>query len=245
MAQPILGPKWENMNQTLWPGESHGIISDCPNPHCDYNLTPQDESDAEMVGGRFNCPQCGWSWNIMSEDTRDRTRSGMSLAEMGQLGEAVVKQYATEMKTIPEVGQILWESPGYQDPIDLVAGDYAIEVKSLHSESFPRYKIAADPGSGATRADIIRKKHERMAQLSQHLGKALNAGMIGVRLNFYTNRADFFFAPEYKDRLMTAMKHVGYTDFTKLNPFKRPEDVQSMSLPQQGETVGDDSDIPF
>lgn len=243
----LLGPKWEQMNQNLWPGESHGVTSDCPNPYCDYNLTQQDVNDAEYVGGAFTCPQCGWKYDLspmLSGEQRERTRSGMSLTEMGQLGEQVVKQYATEMNGLPGLGQLRWEAPEYNDPIDLVAGDYALEVKSLHSESFPRYKIAADPGSGARRADVIRKKHERMQQLAQHLGTPLTPGLLGVRLNFYTNRADFFFAPEYKDRLMTAMEHIGYTDFTSLNPFKNPEDVASQSLPAQGETMGDD-DIPF
>jgi len=246
MPAPVTGPKWERLKQELWPGEFHGIDSDCPNPYCDYNLTPEDIQDAEYANGKFTCPQCRWSWNLMSdpEDTRDRTRTGMTLGEMGKLGEDVVKQYAKEMQGIPEIGQLIWESPVYNDPIDLVAGDYAIEVKSLHSEVFPRFKIAADPGSGMKRADVIRKKIQRMAELSNHLGKQLYPGMIGVRLNFYTARADFFFAPEYKDRLMTAMQHVGFTDFSKLNPFKRPEDVQKMSLPAQGET-SDYSDIPF
>jgi len=243
------------LQNKLWPGEVHGVEGDCPNPYCDYKLTSQDISDAEWAGGNFTCPNCGWKWNIgteMWDDTnRTQTRSGMSLTEMGKLGEEVVKQYAKEMNGLPGLGQLLWESPTYNDPIDLVAGDYALEVKSLHSESFPRFKIAADPGqindegNKMTRSEVIRKKHERMQELSTHLERPLSPGVLGVRLNFYTNRADFFFAPEYKDRMMSAMQHVGYTDFSSLNPFKRPEDVQKSTLPAQGETVGDDSDIPF
>jgi hypothetical protein len=250
MAQPILGPKWETLKTNLWPGETHGVSSDCPNPYCNYDLTPQDYEDAEMHGGDFECPNCGWTFNVGADlwgddqSQRDRTRAGMTPAEMGKIGEDSVKQWAKESGEIPGVGQILWESPDYNDPIDLVAGDFAIEVKSLHSESFPRYKIAADPGSGARRADVIKGKINRMNQLAQHLGKPLYPAMIGVRLNFYTNRADFFFQTEYKDRLMTAMQHIGSTDFSSLNPFKRPEDITKQAFPAQGETM-DDSDIPF
>jgi hypothetical protein len=244
MANPILGPKWNQLVNTLWPNESHGAQSDCPNPYCDYNLTREDINDAEYAGGAFQCPQCGWQYDLSPQlygETRDRTRSGMSLAEMGQLGEEVVKQFADENGQIPGIGPIRWESPDYQDPIDLVAGNYALEVKSLHSESYPRFKIAADPSSGKNRSATIQGKMERMAQLSQHLGIPLQPAMLGVRLNFYTNRADFFFAPEYRDRMMTNMTHVGSTDFSKLNPFQNPEDVNQQALPAQGET----SDIPF
>jgi hypothetical protein len=247
-----LGPKWNDLRDTLWPGESHGIASDCPNPYCNYNLTEQDISDAEFHGGDFECPNCGWSYNIshlLTGDTRQRTRAGMTPLVMGQIGEQIIKQWADENGEIPGVGRIIWESPDYKDPIDLVAGQYAIEAKTLHSESYPRFKIAADPGSGASRSYVIRKKMERMQQLSQHLGIPLIPAMIGVRLNFYTNRADFFFQNEYKDRLMTAMTHLGSTDFSKLNPFKNPEDVAQQSLPHQGDTTGaglvGDADIPF
>lgn len=248
MPVPKLGPKWDQLNQTLWPDEPHGKGGDCPNPYCDYELTPQDWEESFYHGGQFQCPQCGYTWNVGAADpdfmVRDRTRAGMSLMQMGQIGEDVIKQWAEEEGQIPGVGQIIWESPDYHDPIDLVAGQYAIEAKTLHSEAFPRFKIAADPGSGARRADVIRKKMERMQELSKHFGTPLYPAMIGVRLNFYTNRADFFFSTEYKDRLMTAMTHIGYTDFTNLNPFKNLEDIPATSLPQQGET-SDDSDIPF
>lgn len=249
MPVPNLGPKWQDLQNTLWPGESHGLGGDCPNPYCDYELTRQDYDDAEMSGGNFTCPKCGWHWNVapmMYEEERQRTRTGMSLLDMGQIGEEAIKQWARQEGEIPGVGQILWESPDYHDPIDLVAGDYAIEAKTLHSESFPRFKIAADPGSGARRADVIKKKHDRMEQLAQHLGKPLYPAMIGVRLNFYSNQADFFFAPEYKDRMMTSMTHLGSMDFSNLNPFKHPEDIAQQSLPAQGETSSDpDADIPF
>lgn len=245
MANPVLGPKWHGLQQTLWPGEQHGIYSDCPNPYCDYMFTDEDVDHASVVGGAFQCPQCGWKFDLhkMLLGERDRTRSGMSLSEMGTLGENVVKAYAQQMGEIPGIGPLTWESPTYQDPIDLVAGDFALEVKTLHSESFPRFKIAADPSTGGARADVIRKKHQRMNELSQHFGKPLYPGMLGLRLNFYTNRADFFFAPEYKDRMMTAMTHVGEYDFSALNPFKNPEDISAQALPAQGETAGDD--IPF
>lgn len=248
MPNSPLGPKWNDLSNTLWPGESHGISSDCPNPYCNYNLTPQDIEDAEWHGGEFQCPNCGWDSNIdhmITGDQRQRTRAGMSLMQMGQIGEDAIKQWAEQEGEIPGVGKIIWESPDYQDPIDLVAGQFAIEAKTLHSESYPRFKIAADPGSGTRRPDVIAKKHDRMAQLSQHLGVPLYPAMIGVRLNFYTNRADFFFAPEYKDRLMTAMTHLGSWDFSSLNPFKNPEDVAQQSLPAQGETADLDADIPF
>lgn len=245
MAQPSLGPKWEEFKNTMWPNESHGINADCPNPYCDYMITPQDVEHAEHTGGAFECPKCRWQYDLspyLWGDNRERTRSGMSLQSMGQLGEDVVKKFVDENGGIPGLGELLWESPDYHDPIDIVAGDYALEVKSLHSESFPRYKIAADPGSGARRADVIQKKHQRLAELSQHLEKPLYPGLLGVRLNFYTNRADLFFAPEYKDRMMTAMQPVGYTDFSNLNPFPNPEDVTSMQLPPQGETS---EEFPF
>jgi len=242
-----LGPKWEELKQNLWPNEDQGVDSDCPNPHCDYMLTDQDMYDAEEFGGHFTCPNCRWTYDLspyMYQEVRQQTRAGMTPKEMGQLGESVVRDFADENNGIPGLGELRWEAPDYNDPIDAVVGDFAIEIKSLHSESYPRFKIAADPTTGGNRSDVIKQKIDRMNELGMHLGSQLAPGVLGVRLNFFTSRADFFFSSGFKDARMTAMEHLGTSDFSKLNPFKKPEEVSALSLPTQGETYGDE-DIPF
>lgn len=249
MTEPVTrlpGPKYLDMANRLWgPQESHGIESDCPNPYCDYMLTDQDWYDIEEAGGQFTCPNCGWVANFATlSGGRQRTRSGLTLEGMGRLGEDIVKAWLLQHGEIPGIGGLVWESPGYQDPIDLVIGSYAIEVKTLHSESYPRFKIGGIEGS-KNRQGIIQDKIARTKELSDLLEMPLEPAVLGVRLNFYTNRADFFFKVGLKDFMMTAMDHLGEFDFTALNPYRDPTDVPPASmLPEEGWTENDD-DIPF
>lgn len=247
MANTILGPKFFEMRDRLWgPNENHGISSDCPNPYCDYMMTDDDWNAIEFSRGYFDCPKCGWRSYMpeaMGESTRQRTRSGMSLSDMGSLGEEIVFDHLQKQPFT--IGQLVWKSPTYNDPIDAVIGQFAAEIKSLHSEAFPRVKIAADP-SFKNRGDTIRAKEQRVRELQAQLGTPLEGSMLAVRINFFNNRADFFHAVGFKDRLLTAMEHIATTDFTHLNPFSNPADVPAVAeMEEQGWTVSEDDGIPF
>jgi hypothetical protein len=241
---PQLGPKYWQMRDNLWGAdEEHGLGGDCANPYCDYEMGDQDWQDIGYGEGQWQCPNCGFDQIIPTGDPSGgptSTRSGMDTKTMGQLGEEVARQ-AIRDGALPQLGPLRWQSPDYNDPIDMVVGGNALEVKTLHSESFPRFKMGPSRSS-RSRANTIKAKVERTRELSAALGTPLSEGTLGVRLNFYTGRADFFYATEFRDRMMTAMTHLGEYDFSKLNPFR---DHVPGDLPQQGATEPDEDDIPF
>lgn len=212
---------------SMHPGEQHGIPSDCMNPKCDYHFTPEDEQYMEMMGGWFTCPKCGWSFNYLDSSSSSPggyTRAGLSMTEMGDLGESIV----IRMGTIPGVGQVLQTFPAIQNPIDAIIGPYGVEIKTNHSESTPRFRMA-----GGTKPSKI--------QYCQ--ANNLTPAMIGVRLNFYTDKADIFFRIGFKDTWIGSqnLKLISTQDFSDLNPFPQPGSVPSpQDLPED-----DDSDIPF
>jgi len=237
---PRVGPKYWQMADNLWGAdETHGLYGDCANPYCDYNMDEDDWRDVQMGEGRWQCPNCRWDQLVPDGDPYGMlglkpTRSGLDTASMGSLGEEVAQAAARDGALSP-LGPLRWVSPDYNDPIDMVMGNNALEVKTLHSESFPRFKIAPSSVNrpGKNRAGTIAAKVQRARELGEALGHPLVEGLLGVRLNFYTGRADFFYAPEYRDRMMTAMEHLADYDFSKQNPFR---DHVPGELPQQGET---------
>lgn len=216
----------------LYPDEQHGAGGDCDNPKCDYVFTPQDIAQMEKDGGWFTCPQCDHTYNYLDTEQR-RTRIGLTPTQMGDIGEKVV----SGMKTIPTLGPITWTSPDYNFPIDMIAGDFGCEIKTNHSESQPRFKLGGGNNPGGTKATLAGK-------LKYCQSEGLRPALIGVRLNFYTDKADVFVRPDsFTDTWIgnPTLQHVATVDFTSLNPFKHPEDVPSPSeLPQDS-----DSDIPF
>lgn len=67
--------------------------------------------------------------------------------------------------------------------------------------------------------------------------------LVGVRLNFYTDKADIFFREGLTDTWIgnKLLQHISTEDFSDLNPFKTPQDVPpSSELPEDDETP-----IPF
>lgn len=241
MAMATLTPNWkfatqasnfsraQQYLQTVYPNEVHGLGGHCQNPKCDYEFTPADEQLINQDGGWFQCPKCNTTQNVYSETKTNRV--GLSPDEMGKIGENVV----TGMGTIPLLGKITWTSSYKNYPIDLIAGEYGVEVKTNHSEAQPRFKLGGgDWRTGQSRTGDAAGKLKFCEQ------EGLRPALVGVRLNFYTDKADVFVRPDsFTDTWIGSpvLKHVAQLDFTNLNPFKNPEDVPQ-NLP-------DDDDIPF
>lgn len=214
----------------LHPDETHGAGGDCINPKCDYIFTDQDMNEMEQHGGWFTCPQCDWTYNYFAEERRNKV--GLLPTEMGDIGEEVVQR----MKYIPLLGEITWASPEKNFPIDLIAGDFGVEVKTNHSEAQPRFKLGGGNNPGGTSVT-------RSGKLKYCETEGLRPALVGVRLNFYTDKADIFVRPDsFSDTWIgaAALQHVATVDFTDLNPFKHPEDV-----PPPSELPDDDEGIPF
>jgi hypothetical protein len=215
----------------LHPVEEHNAGGDCMNPRCDYQFTEQDWSDIGMMSGWFTCPKCNYTYNYLDPNYATfatpggRTRSGLTLSEMGDLGEKIIAR----MGSIPTAGQVIHIYPEYNNPIDGIVGRYGVEIKTIHSEAQPRFKLAG----GAT-------NRQRKTLYCQE--KNLVPGMIGVRLNFYTSKADIFFRQGMADTWIGSsnMPHVATVDFRDINPFPDPSEV-----PPPSEMPDDDSDIPF
>ncbi len=212
--------------QTLYPNEIHGLEGHCVNPKCDYNFTPQDIQEMEFNGGWIECPKCGTVQNPMDE--RKTNRVGLTPGEMGQIGENIVQG----MGSIPLLGRITWVSNMVNFPIDMIAGEYGVEVKTNHSEAQPRFKLG---GSG-----LLGRQGTQQGKLRYVESEGLRPALVGVRLNFYTDKADIFVRPDsFTDTWIgqSSLEHVATVDFSQFNPFKNPEDVPQ-NLP-------DDDDIPF
>lgn len=215
---------------SLYPNEEHNAGGDCINPKCDYVFTDQDMNEMERDGGWFTCPNCGWTYNYYAEERRNKV--GLTGRQMGNIGEEIVER----LGTIPSLGQITWVSPDYHFPIDMIAGDFGVEVKTNHSEAQPRFKLGGGNNPGGTPAT-------RAGKLQYCESEGLRPALVGVRLNFYTDKADIFVRPDsFSDTWIgaAALQHVSTVDFTDLNPFKRPEDV-----PPANELPDDDDEFPF
>jgi hypothetical protein len=81
---------------------------------------------------------------------------------------------------------------------------------------------------------------ERQMKVKHVNENNLRPGLIGVRLNFYTDKADVYFREGFTDTWIgnPKLRHIATVDFSKWNPFKNPEDV-----PPASELPDDDSDI--
>jgi hypothetical protein len=209
----------------LYPDETHNAGGDCINPKCDYHLNQADRDQMDSAGGWFTCPKCDKTYNYYDNFDFDKTpggrnRVGLTPGEMGQIGETIIER----MKFVPGVGKITWVSTEYNFPIDMIIGEYGVEIKTNHSEAQPRFKL----GGG----------QERQAKIKYCEDNNLKQGFIGVRLNFYTDQADIFFRPQFTDTFIgqAAMTHIGSVNFADLNPFRDPEDVPPPSeLPTSDE----------
>lgn len=228
---PIQAQKWLNQ---LYPAEVHNVGGDCVNPKCDYEFTAADESEMARHSGWFTCPVCDLTYNYLDESGGKPSRSGLTPTEMGNIGEQVV----VAMGIIPQLGSITWVSEAQHFPIDLIAGRYGVEVKTNHSEAQARFKMG---GGAYSNPDRGQPKNEKIQYC---IDNGLLPALVGVRLNFYTDKADVFVRPgSMTDTWIgsAALQHVATRDFSSLNPFKNPADVPPPSeLPES-----DDSDIPF
>lgn len=228
----VAAQKWLNQ---LYPTEVHSVGGDCVNPKCDYEFTPQDEAEIAQDSGWFTCPKCNLTYNYLDESERRYNRVGMSPTEMGDIGEKVVEG----MGTIPILGSISWASHDRTFPIDLIAGEYGVEVKTNHSEAQPRFKMGG--GAYGPNQDKIPAK----VKAEYCFQNGLRPALVGVRLNFYHNTADIFVRPDsFTDTWIgaAALQHAATVDFTALNPYKNPHDVPPPSSLPEDDT---DADIPW
>jgi ribosomal protein S27E len=217
------------------PSEEHGLGGHCINPKCDGQF------DESMISpdGTVQCPTCQHVQNVnQSKDTPGgMTRSGLTMRDMGSIGEQVVLR----MGEIPGVGAVHAASGDYNHAVDAIItgqrGNYGAEIKTNHSQAQERFKI----GGKAERA-------EKITYCYQH---GLKPALIGVRLNFYTDKAYIFFREGLTDTWIgnSQMIHAATVDFSDLNPFKSPDPqaqamaIENANLPDQ--STSDDEDFGF
>lgn len=272
VSMPVRRPQYvaPYLEGLTGPNEQHTIDpgAHCENPKCGYYFTPADEAQIHQSGGEFTCPQCGWAqvvggsqaptyvhqnpdaWHQLQESGNldvshsrpanpgGRTNSGLTLKQMGDIGEAIVLR----MGEIPGVGTLQQASGTYNFPIDVIVesqkGKFGCEIKTNHSQAQERFKIGG--------------KAERAEKIKYCLANGLKPALIGVRLNFFTDRADIFFREGLTDTWVgnQRMIHAGTLDFSDLNPFKSPDPqaqaiaINNSHLPDQSEEGdGADADI--
>lgn len=256
-AMPVVRPHSVDpyLEQLTGPNEQHHIdpTAHCINPKCGYKFNDQDVAELESAGGEFTCPHCGTTSNYLNDakshipdpdgsgkailNPDARTRSGLTLTQMGSIGEAVVMG----LGELPGVGAIDSASNQYNFPIDVIVtgqrGNFGCEVKSNHSEAQERFKIGG--------------KKARAAKITYCMQNGLKPALIGVRLNFFTDKAYVFFREGLTDTWIgnSKMQHIGTFDFSQHNPFKSPDPqaqalaVQNANLPDQSTAEDDWSDI--
>lgn len=196
--------------------------SNCVNPKCDYQLDPETQEEVNQQG-RFVCPRCGTENIVQPEfNPGGRTLSGLSLDQMGNIGETLIARIGE----IPGVGSVESMTAEYQHPIDciVVSGDtrYGCEIKTNHAQAQPRFKLG--------------DQKERHAKIAYCAENGLQPALIGVRLNFFNDKANIFFRPGMSDTWIgnSNMKHVGTVDFEDLNPFKGPPGVKQQEIEHAG-----------
>ena len=214
----------------MYPNEQHGYESDCINPKCQHNWTPEEQHELAQYG-EVRCQNCGVQQtrhgnigSIKDEDVYENgpygrgnrpgggTRAGLTMKQQGDLGEEIVRRIGV----LPS-GQIDrdFNSETANAPFDFGTHDehgnpWAIEVKTVNSQGQPRFKW----GEGKD----VQRKRQFVAE------NAMRPALVGVRLNYFTNKADVFYRPQITDPYMgdQTMTHVGSLDFGDLNPFPEP-----------------------
>ena len=239
--QPKYVQKW--VEQTHGPDEFQGHVSDCINPKCQHHWTPEEQHSLAQYG-QIKCPRCGLLQNMEGGvggwEDRDHyiegpysrgnrpgggTRSGLSLSEMGNLAQQIVKR-----SDLPGF-QFKHEFTENNWPIDHIwtdqhGNDWGMEIKAAHHQAQPRFKLG--------------DSYERNKKIQYCAENGLRQGLLGVRMNFATNKADIFHRPQFTDTWIGAptMRHLGTVDFEDLNPFKDPNQIPE--LPQES-----DQGLPF
>lgn len=246
VAMPVTRPSYVDpyLEGLTGPDEQHRADphAHCINPKC----TQQFDDSMIDPDGTITCPSCGFNQNVLNEDERawmpgvqglnpgGVTRSGLTLDQMGAIAEQIVDR----MGELPGVGAVIESFSNLkQNPIDVIVqgqqGKFGCEIKANHSQAQERFKVGG--------------KEERHAKIVYCLTHGLKPALIGVRLNFYTDKAYIFFREGLSDTWIgnSKMLHVATLDFGDLNPFKSPDPqaqalaVDNAHLPDQA----DDSDI--
>jgi hypothetical protein len=242
MASPVVRPPYvDDYLRNLNPDELHEVPFEpdpdagpgeqylCPNPKCRFPIEP-DDAEYAMETGHYECPKCHGEFNLDPEE--QFTRAGLSLDEMGTIGEQVV--YGLGL--IPGLGAVEPAHTGGADvfPIDAIlrAEDgqrYGVEIKTNHSQAQERFKVGT--------------KRSRDAKIAYCNANGLKPALMGVRLNFYTDTADVFFRPGLTDTWIgnRQMAHVAKVDFSHLNPFRSPEEAEAADIPDQSLDSSDDA----
>lgn len=226
------------------PDEQHHIdpTAHCINPKCGYHFSQNEMQDIDDHGGEFTCPHCGTTSNYLNDakshipdpdgsgkavlNPGGITRSGLTPEEMGTIGEKLV----LGLGEIPGVGPIVPASDQYNFPIDAIItgqqGKFGVEIKSNHSQAQERFKIG--------------KKKERDAKLVYCYQNGLKPALVGVRLNFFADKAYVFFREGMTDTWISnkKMTYIGVFDFSHLNPFKSP-DPQAQALAVENAHLSD------
>lgn len=231
VGMPVVRPTTVDtyLNDLVGPNEQHEADPNghCINPKCRAMFGEEDVDS----NGIATCPKCFTEQNIHQDASSPggTTRAGLTLKQMGSIGEQVVSR----MGELPGVGTITWMSPDYHFPIDAIVttqkGRFGCEIKTNHSQAQERFKVGG--------------KAERQEKIKYCLTNGLKPALIGVRLNFYTDKAYIFFREGLTDTWVgnPKMMHVATLDFSDLNPFKSPDPqaqalaVENAHLPDQSE----------
>jgi len=257
VAMPVARPKYvdDAVAELTGPNEQHHVdpSAHCTNPKCGYHFAQSEMQEIEQNGGEFTCPHCGYTDNYLDDSKSHiqdpdgsgkpvlnpggRTRSGLTLSQMGDIGEQVV----LGLGELPGIGAVEPASNQNTFPIDAIIrserGNFGVEIKTNHSQAQERFKIGG--------------KDERAAKIAYCMANGLKPALIGVRLNFFTDKAYVFFREGLTDTWIgnKQMITVGTYDFSHLNPFKTPDPqsqalaVENANLPDQAIGGDDWSDI--
>jgi len=248
-SYPLAGePGWSSVpNHTMdWlksvkPDEEFGHQSDCISPKCNHDWNDEERHQLSQYG-EIVCPQCGTQQTIHGQvgpyddfqnpqdPGKGGTRSGIDRKMMGDIGEKLVER----ANNLP-CGRIThnFQAAGaYNNPVDFTTVDqhgnqWGVEVKAIDSRATPRFKLGGAAEVGA--------------KVKYCFDHQLRQGLVGVRLNFFTDEADLFWRPQFTDPYLgdTTMQHIGTLNFADLNPFRDPA-TGDHNVPQETP-----QDIPY
>lgn len=146
----------------------------CANPGCWFYVSPEGKAYmGKYEGSNFTCPNCGQQQELYDDlgQAQRSARAGMSLGDMGRIGETAAFQVAQTQQWKEKYGEIIWWQPGatsFGGAPDVGKFDgyskkgqdvYAIEVKAANVDNTsPSFLIPADER---------RQKHDYAANFAQ------------------------------------------------------------------------------
>lgn len=166
--------------------EQQGWVK-CDRPGCWFYASPEGiQYLGKYEGSQYTCPNCGTQQQVLDDwqivdpsDPRKTARAGMSLAEMGKMGEAAVYEAAQGPEWKERYGEIIWWQPG---AMSLATGDehgkfdgysqkgdviYAIEVKSANAATKQGQKDPRGPQFGMKNSERD-SKHDYAANFATY-----------------------------------------------------------------------------